>query len=217
MAANWSGEHGAGAPGLAPISSPSAPRRREHGHEKVRRESLRYSSTAPKSAPPPSPAWHRGRGAVRRIPTAAAATRRNEEAEEARVGESTCGAEEEGGPGVEIDGGGNGGGAVDDGVLAREDDLAGRAGAHFRWSPIPRRAADWIHGTEDDEIRGSKVKENGTGGPPDRASLALELEVSGGVSSASTGVVAVGPPKVKRAELPRNRNSDGRSRQRGGD
>ena len=40
------------------------------------------------------------------------------------------------------------------------------------------------------------------------ASLALELEVAGTVSSASTGVVAVGPPMVKRAELPRNRNSE---------
>lgn len=47
-----------------------------------------------------------------------------------------------------------------------------------------------------------------------RGVLALELEVAGGVSSASTGVVAVGPPKVKRAELPRNRNSDGRLRPR---
>jgi len=47
------------------------------------------------------------------------------------------------------------------------------------------------------------------------ASLALELEVAGTVSSASTGVVAVGPPKVKRAELPRNRNSDGRTRPTG--
>jgi hypothetical protein len=93
---------------------------------------------------------------VRRVAAAAAAeTRRNEEAEQARVGGSTCGAEEEGGPGVEIDGGGDGGGAVDDGVLAREDDLAGRAGAHFRWSPIPRRAGHWIHGTGNDEIRGS--------------------------------------------------------------
>ena len=156
MVASWSGEHGAGTPGLALISSPSAPRRREHGHEKVRPESLRYSSTAPESAPPPSPAWHRERGAVRRVP--AAATRQNEEPEEARVGGSTCGAEEEGGPGVEIDGGGDGGGAVDDGVLAREDDLAGRAGAHFRWSPIPRRAGDCIHGTEGDEIRGQRKR-----------------------------------------------------------
>jgi hypothetical protein len=54
--------------------------------------------------------------------------------------------EEEGGVGVEIDGSGDGGGAVDDGVLSREDDLAGRAGAHFQRAPMLRRASDWIHG-----------------------------------------------------------------------
>jgi|UniRef100_A0A804P5E5 hypothetical protein len=149
IAASWSGEHGAGAPGLALISSPSAPRRREHGHEKVRPESLRSSSTALEPAPPPSPGWERGREAVRRV-LAATATRRHEESEEAMFGGSTwaCGAEEEGGVGVEIDGSGDGGGAVDDGVLACEDDLAGRAGAHFHRSPMLRRTGDWIHGTK---------------------------------------------------------------------
>jgi hypothetical protein len=47
---------------------------------------------------------------------------------------------------------------VDDGVLAREDDLAGRAGAHFQRAPMLRRAGDWIHGTQEDEIRGSAGK-----------------------------------------------------------
>jgi hypothetical protein len=53
------------------VSSPSAPRRREHDHEKVRPESLRSSSTAPEPVPP------RGRGAMRRVPATATTRRTN--------------------------------------------------------------------------------------------------------------------------------------------
>jgi len=66
---------------------------------------------------------------------AAAAVTKNQEPDPGRAG-VTCGEEAEGRGGVEVDGGGDGGGAVYDGVLAREDDLAGRAGAYLHRSPV---------------------------------------------------------------------------------
>jgi len=98
MAASSSEEHGLGACSSAlQQPSPSASRRREHGHEKARLESQVHLHHA---------------GAVP-LP---------------------CGEEVEGGLRVEVDGGGNGGGSVDDGVLASEDDLAGCAGVNLHRS-----------------------------------------------------------------------------------
>jgi len=64
---------------------------------------------------------------------------------------------------------------VDDGVLAGEDDLAGRASAYLHWFPIPHHRAcncNWIHDTGENEIGAARRPVS---------FLALELEVAGGV------------------------------------
>ena len=96
------------------------------------------------------------------------------------VGGSTSEVEEEGGArsqgvGVEVDGSGRHdcSRAMDDGVLASEDDLTGRAIAYLHWFPIPRhRACNWIHDTGENEIGAARRPVS---------FLALELEVAGGV------------------------------------